>query len=187
MIKMSKKVIQENTLYQEQLEQANVQITTSFYNAELIKVNRMEDERGKEYDRILDTLHNTRKRIALKEALLSLPTIYSTFITILSMAVYGSYCLANGIIKTGQLFAHGLEVISEGGTNLSGGQRQMLAIARAILYRRPVIILDEAFAGIDEQRIDKILDRLKEDIMSTAIIVTHDERVLNKCDLVIEM
>ena len=104
MIKMSKKVIQENKLYQEQLEQANVQITTSFYNAELIKVNRMEDERGKEYDRILDTLHNTRKRIALKEALLSVPTIYSTFITILSMAAYGSYCVANGIITTGQLF-----------------------------------------------------------------------------------
>lgn len=84
--------------------------------------------------------------------------------------------------------AHGLDTgLSEGGTNLSGGQRQMLAIARAILYRRPIIILDEAFAGIDEQRIDKIINRLKEDLMSTAIIVTHDERVLNKCDLVIEM
>lgn len=84
--------------------------------------------------------------------------------------------------------AHGLDTgLTEGGTNLSGGQRQMLAIARAILYRRPIIILDEAFAGIDEQRIDRILNRLKEDIMSTAIIVTHDKRVLNKCDLVIEM
>lgn len=104
MIKMSKKVIQENKLYQEQLQQANAQIITSFYNAEFIKVNRMEDERRKEYDTILNKLHNTRKRIALKEALLSVPTIYSTFITILSMAAYGSYCVANGIITTGQLF-----------------------------------------------------------------------------------
>lgn len=104
MIKMSKKVIQGNKLYQEQLEQANDQITTSFFNAEFIKVSRMEDERGKEYDHILDKLHNTRKRIALKEALLFVPTIYSTFITILSMAAYGSYCVSSGIITTGQLF-----------------------------------------------------------------------------------
>jgi ATP-binding cassette subfamily B protein len=39
--------------------------------------------------------------------------------------------------------------ISQGGTNVSGGQRQRLAIARAVLRRAPILLLDDSFSALD--------------------------------------
>ena len=78
--------------------------------------------------------------------------------------------------------------ISEGGQNLSGGQRQLLAITRAIMYKRPIMILDEAFAGIDTDHIISIIDYLKKlDHSKSVIVVTHDSQVAGRCDAVIHM
>lgn len=79
-------------------------------------------------------------------------------------------------------------VVSEGGQNLSGGQRQLIAIARAIMYKRPIMIFDEAFAGIDTDHIIRIIDYIKGlNDSKSVIIITHDARVSEHCDVVITM
>lgn len=75
--------------------------------------------------------------------------------------------------------------LKEDGVNLSGGQRQMIAIVRALLYKKPVLVLDESFAAIDEEHIGKImtlLAEMKEKLY--VIVVTHDNRVASRCNTV---
>ena len=64
-------------------------------------------------------------------------------------------------------------VVSDG-TNLSSGQRQLLAIARAAVANPPVLILDEATSNIDtrtEDLIEKGMDRLMEG--RTVFVIAH--------------
>lgn len=73
--------------------------------------------------------------------------------------------------------------LAEGGSNLSGGQRQMIAIARAILSHRKILILDEAFAGVDQKHIPQIVDYIRRlPGRRSVLIVTHDEQVAAACD-----
>ena len=94
-----------------------------------------------------------------------------------------------GALSWIQSMEYGLDAdLSEGGGNLSGGQKQMLAIARAILYRRPILLLDEAFAGIDTEHITKIIQCIRNTAgIKSVLIVTHDEQVAEKCDYTIVM
>ena len=78
--------------------------------------------------------------------------------------------------------------IADGGANLSGGQKQMLAIARAILFEREILVLDEAFSGMDEEHISVIMPRLKALCGSRSVlIVTHDKRIRDMCDVCVEV
>ena len=49
-------------------------------------------------------------------------------------------------------------VIGEGGATLSGGEKQKLAIARALLKDAPVVVLDEPFTNLDQESIDRLSD-----------------------------
>ncbi|MEM8828140.1 MAG: ABC transporter ATP-binding protein [Cyanobacteria bacterium P01_G01_bin.19] len=65
-------------------------------------------------------------------------------------------------------------VIGEGGTSLSGGEKQRLAIARAMLKDAPIVLLDEATASLDPENellIQQAIDRLVES--KTLIIIAH--------------
>jgi len=76
--------------------------------------------------------------------------------------------------------------VGEGGGQLSGGQRQLIAFARAVLADRPILILDEATSSVDastELMIQKALDSLIKE--RTVIIVAHRFTTLRRAQKVL--
>lgn len=78
-------------------------------------------------------------------------------------------------------------VLSEKAGGLSEGQAQRIAIARALLRNRPVLILDEAASALDEATEKKIFKKLTRETDKTCFIITHRRSMLEYCDLVIEI
>jgi ATP-binding cassette subfamily C protein len=77
-------------------------------------------------------------------------------------------------------------VLGEFGANLSGGQRQRLAIARGILTNPPVLILDEATAGLDPVSEASVLDQILEYRKGkTTILITHRPSVIHRADWIV--
>ena len=63
-------------------------------------------------------------------------------------------------------------------TQLSGGQQQRVALARAIVYRPPVLLMDEPLGALDKklrERMQLEIKRLQESLGATVIYVTHDQ------------
>ncbi len=84
---------------------------------------------------------------------------------------------------------HGLELfISEGGLNLSGGQRQCFAIARALLRQSPVLIMDEPTSMMDHHMELRLVDNLTFAIKEkTVILATHRSPLLKLADTLVVM
>ena len=68
--------------------------------------------------------------------------------------------------------------IDQGGTNVSGGQRQRLAIARALVKRAPLYIFDDSFSALDFRTDSRLRAALKRELsQSTVLIVAYLARV----------
>ena len=77
-------------------------------------------------------------------------------------------------------------VLGEFGANISGGQRQRLAIARAIVTDPPILILDESTGGLDPVSEAQVLDKLfKHRQGKTTILITHRPKVVNRADWIV--
>lgn len=77
-------------------------------------------------------------------------------------------------------------VLAEGGATLSGGEKQRIAIARAILKDAPVLLLDESTASLDADNEDKINQALSR-LMSgkTVFVIAHRLNTIQKADRII--
>ncbi|WP_306919654.1 ABC transporter ATP-binding protein [Arthrobacter sp. V4I6] len=71
--------------------------------------------------------------------------------------------------------------VSQGGTNFSGGQRQRLCIARALLRRAPVYLFDDSFSALDYGT-DYRLRRALEPLLRAATVLVVAERVATIVD-----
>jgi len=79
-------------------------------------------------------------------------------------------------------------VIGERGVNISGGQRQRLAIARAFLTNPAILILDDATSAIDSETEDKIQQAIeKVAARQTTFLITHRLSQIRWADLIIVM
>lgn len=79
-------------------------------------------------------------------------------------------------------------VISDGGENLSQGQRQLLCIARVMLSNPPMLILDEATSNIDtltEQRVQLAFNKMMEG--KTSFVVAHRLSTIKEADIILVM
>lgn len=86
------------------------------------------------------------------------------------------------------------EPLSEGGTNFSGGQKQCLAIARAIIRNPEIYIFDDSFSALDYQTDANLRARLKKETTESTVLIVaqrvgtimHADRivVLNEGDVV---
>ena len=75
--------------------------------------------------------------------------------------------------------------MSENGSNLSVGEKQLICICRAILRRNKVVILDEATANIDVITEQKILRLISESFAdATVITIAHRLNTIIKSDMV---
>lgn len=77
-------------------------------------------------------------------------------------------------------------VVGEGGGALSGGEKQRISIARAILKNAPVIILDEATASIDPENEHLIQDAISELTKGKTIItIAHRLATVRNADQIL--
>ena len=77
-------------------------------------------------------------------------------------------------------------VLSDNGSDLSGGQRQRLDIARALLKKPSVLILDETTASLDAITERRVIDSIRSEGI-TCIIITHRISAIRDCDEIFVM
>ncbi len=85
-------------------------------------------------------------------------------------------------------FPDGLKTeLGERGVNLSGGQKQRLNLARAVVFQRPIVLLDDSLSAVDVETERLLVDSLifGEWTASTRLLVTHRLSVLRKVDRIL--
>lgn len=76
-------------------------------------------------------------------------------------------------------------VVQEDGENLSSGQKQRIAIARALIQKKPVLILDECTANLDDETAAQVIGNLLSLKSRKIIAISHDKKISKKFDNVI--
>lgn len=89
-------------------------------------------------------------------------------------------CNLNSVIKQSELKSNF--------SNLSGGERIRVALARALYYNRPILILDESLSSVEHKLEMSILNNIKKSFKNITIIhVAHKRGKIDKVDLIMEI
>ena len=79
-------------------------------------------------------------------------------------------------------------ILGENAVNLSGGQRQKIAIARALVQTPDLLIIDEGTSQLDTKSAEAVLRLLDKEICpATKIIITHESKLARLCDRVVRI
>jgi putative ABC transport system ATP-binding protein len=73
---------------------------------------------------------------------------------------------------------------------MSGGERQRIAIARALIFQPPILLADEPTGNLDSktgEEILKLLDDLHQEFNTTILMVTHNEEAARHCDRILRL
>lgn len=85
-----------------------------------------------------------------------------------------------GLYQLDSLHLNDLKMLlDENGGNLSGGQKQKIALARALISKPKLLLLDEATSNIDESSKHKIISYIHSLEAVTVISISHDKKTLN--------
>jgi len=77
-------------------------------------------------------------------------------------------------------------VILSQGKNLSGGQKQSIALSRAVLFQQDILILDEPTSAMDQMMESRLINGFNEYLKDkTLILITHKPNMLQLCDRVV--
>lgn len=78
--------------------------------------------------------------------------------------------------------------VSEGGNNFSSGQKQLFCLARALLRKSKIVIMDEAMSAVDEVTERLVLEILRREFRQcTVITIAHRLKTILNCDQIIVM
>ena len=75
--------------------------------------------------------------------------------------------------------------VGEDGGSFSAGEKQLISLARAILYKRPIVIMDEATANVDyntDELIQSTIQNSSSFKNKTIFIIAHRIRTILNCD-----
>ena len=94
-----------------------------------------------------------------------------------------------GLLPAMDALGHGADtVLGEDGEGLSAGQRARLALARAVLAQRPLVLVDEPSAHLDAATEQVVADTLRWLARrSTVVVVTHSPGLLEHADTVVTL
>ena len=96
-------------------------------------------------------------------------------------------CAAIGLQEVIRTLPNGINSpLGRQGINLSGGQRQLLAIARALLQKPGLLLLDEATSALDARSESRVIEYLRS-LNLTAVMVAHRSGSLRMADRVISL
>ena len=97
--------------------------------------------------------------------------------------------VANGLGLREQLLRHGMDFpVGIAGSRLSAAKRQKLALARAILKKPDILVLDEPTASFDERTQQQLLRNIREEFSGRSLFwVLHETSLAAKFDLVVVM
>merc|ERR1719487_1598600 len=92
---------------------------------------------------------------------------------------------------TDAIGTEGLQMqVADQGSNFSVGERQLLSLCRALLQRRRILCMDEAFANVDfatDSKVQLAIQTMTQTVGATVLVVAHRMRTLADSDYVVVM